>query len=438
MPSRSSIAKPFYDAHVFCCINERAPEHPRGSCALRGSANLHQYMKSRAKELGIDGIRVNKAGCLDRCELGPVVVIYPEGIWYGINSTDDVEQILQRHILKGERVEHLILANDQEIPDPATNGELSLLVSRIENLTPSINLYELRAPAGGNLPPFSAGAHIDVIISDVMRRSYSLTNSPSERHRYIIAVLDEPDGRGGSHWMHENLSEGDTITVMAPENNFALTADANQHIFVAGGIGIAPILAMGRHLTENGTRCMLHYCTKSVEQTAFRTDVTETFGDNVIFYHDGGDPSKGVNLPATLGSRPDGAHLYICGPKGLIDAALAASAHWPDGTVHYELFAGAEDALQANDGSFTVILKRSNLTLMVPPTKTILEVVREAGVLAESSCESGICGTCQTDLLAGTAEHRDEFLSPAEQDSQSTIMICMSRAKPGETLTLDL
>jgi len=426
----------FYDAHIFCCINERAPDHPRGSCARRGSVELHQYMKEKSKELGIEGIRVNKAGCLDRCELGPVMVIYPEGTWYAINSTADIDEILEHHVINGTVVEHLALANDQEFPNPPAGTDLQLNVSKVENLTDRIKLFELRSVNGSPLPPFTAGAHIDLKINEDLRRSYSLTNSPSERDRYVISVLDEPDGRGGSHWIHGNLHEGAGITVVVPENNFELVDNADEHIFIAGGIGISPILSMGRHLHNQGTRKTLHYCTQSPDQTAFRDEVAEIFADSLTLHHDGGDPANGINLEDTLQPRPDGAHLYICGPKGLIDAALNAASHWPEGTVHYELFSGSEAADQDGDETFTVILKKSGKTLDIRPGESILEVIRDAGVEAESACQSGICGTCQTGLLSGKADHRDEFLTAEDQDTQ--IMICVSRAKPGETLILDI
>lgn len=432
------MTEQFYDAHLFCCVNQRDPDHPRGSCAARGSEDLHQYMKDQAKELEIKGIRVNKSGCLDRCELGPVMVIYPEGIWYGINSTEDIDQILRRHILNGVPVDHLILDNDQEFPELNSDNDLNLKVSRVENLTDTVKLFELRCPNNSRLPVFSAGAHIDVKISDDIRRSYSLTNDPAERDRYVISVLYEPDGRGGSRQLHNTLAVGTSVTVVPPVNNFDLIESASEHLFIAGGIGISPILSMGRHLKGQGSPTTLHYCTRSPEQTAFKDEVEQAFGDGLTFHHDGGVPSNGIDLHAVLQTRPEGAHLYICGPKGLIDAAQAAASHWPDDCVHYELFAGSEEANQTDDGVFTVILKKSGLELEIPPGKSILEVVHAAGVEADSACESGVCGTCQTELLEGVADHRDDFLSPAEQDRQETIMICASRAKAGETLVLDL
>ncbi len=438
MSSTSPATEPFYEAHLFVCINERAEGHPRGSCSKRGSIDLHKHMKIRSKELGIDGIRINKAGCLDRCELGPVMVIYPEGIWYGINSTDDVEQILQSHILGGVKVDHLILANDQEFPHPTLDAELQLQVSRIENQTPTIKAFALRSPDGRGLPTFTAGAHIDIKINNELRRSYSLTNDPSDQGQYIISVLIEPDSKGGSQWMHNDLSVGDLVTVLRPENDFELSGAASEHIFIAGGIGITPIISMGRYLARSGGKFSLHYCTKSIEETAFAKDVQDIFAAGLTFHHDGGDPTNGIDLAVVLKTCPDDAHLYICGPRGLIDAARTAASHWPNENVHFELFSGIDDNNQDGDETFTVILKRSDVTVEVPAGSSIIEAIRDAGVDIDSSCESGICGTCQTDLLGGVADHRDDLLSDADRDSQTTILPCVSRAKSGETLILDL
>jgi len=441
MTGETSSSEMFYDAHIFCCINEREPDHPRGSCAARGSVELHQYMKTKAKELGIEGIRVNKAGCLDRCELGPVVVIYPEGIWYAINSTDDIDLVLERHILAGEKIEHLALAPDQEFPNPipeVTFSELQLKVIGIEQMTDDIKSFDLRPVNGATLPSFSAGAHIDIYTADDQRRSYSLVNSPSDTGRYVISALHEPNGRGGSHWLHTALSEGDTLKVIPPENQFALSDSASEHLFIAGGIGIAPILSMGRHLKEQTAKATLHYCTKSPEHTAFRAEVEDAFEGNLTYHHDNGDPSNGINLVDTLRDRVDGTHLYICGPRGLIDAAREASGHWPEGSVHFELFAGAEDVSEDSDEAFSVVLAKSDMTLVVPPGKTILQTLEDAGVDVDSACHSGICATCQTGLLGGEADHRDEVLSPEEKEEQSSLMICVSRAKRGEKLILDI
>ena len=321
---------------------------------------------------------------------------------------------------------------------PHPKKELRLRVSAVANETDDIKRYELVSPTGAELPAFTAGAHIDIITGNQLRRSYSLANAPSERHRYVIAVLREPAGKGGSAWMHDRVKVGDVLTVVEPLNNFALAEGASEHVFIAGGIGVTPMLAMGQHLRAIGVPARLHYCTRTLEKTAFRDDVAEIF-DDVTMYHDNGDPSQGIKLDAVLKERPSGAHLYICGPTGLIEAAQKAAAHWGDSAVHIEHFKPVEKPLPAGGNhAFEIVLSRSNLTLTVPSDKTILEVVRAAGINADSSCEAGICSSCETGLLAGKPDHRDDILTAADKASNKKIMICVSRALPGETLVIDL
>ncbi|MGE5539606.1 MAG: 2Fe-2S iron-sulfur cluster-binding protein [Gemmatimonas sp.] len=430
---------PYYETHVFCCMNQREPGHPRSCCADRGGVELREYMKSRAKELGLKKLRVNQSGCLERCELGAALVIYPEGIWYTYSTKDDVDEILDRHIMKGEIVERLVLENEQKVPKPTAKKQLALTVAKVVDETADIKRFELVSADGKPLPEFTAGAHIDVLMDNGQRRSYSLANNPTERNRYVIGVLREPASRGGSAWMHDAVKAGMTLKATAPLNNFKLAEDAKEHILIAGGIGITPILAMGHRLKALGANATLHYCTRSPEKTSFKAEVQEAFGGKVVFHHDGGDPSKGIKLADVLKTRHEGAHLYICGPSGLLEAARKASAHWPDETVHFEHFAATpmKKPATANE-PFEVYLSRRKLTLTVPADKSILEVVRAAGVEADSSCETGICSTCETRLISGRADHRDEVLSEADRIANKKILICTSRAMPGEKLVLDL
>lgn len=427
-----------YRTHVFCCVNERAPDHPRSCCSARGSIDLLNYMKARAKELGSENIRVNSSGCLERCELGPSMVIYPEGIWYHYDTKEDVDEILDRHIIKGEQVDRLILEPGQKFPKPRVRETLSLRVAEIRQDTPGIKVMELVPSNSGELPAFTAGAHIDVFAAGDKRRSYSLVNDPKERRRYTIGILREADSRGGSVWLHENVKEGDTLKITPPLNNFPLQEDAAEHVLIAGGIGITPILAMGYRLVDLGAKFTLHYCTKSPEQTAFMEDVSRVFGDNVVFHHDGGDPAKGIDLQQVLSDRPDGAHLYLCGPAGLMDAAIRAASAWPEETIHHEYFSAKSPEVAWRNEEFEISLARRKIISTVPSDKTILEVVRAAGIIADSSCEDGLCGTCLTGLLNGEAEHRDSVLTKKEKAENSKILICISRAKKGERLVLDL
>lgn len=323
-------------------------------------------------------------------------------------------------------------------------ADLNLKVADITELVPGIKQFVLTADGGGALPPFEAGSHIDIETDIGLLRSYSLSNNPTDRNRYVLAILREEQGGGGSKWMHDQVKTGDILKASAPSNNFPLDESAGQYTMIAGGIGITPILAMG-HVLNAGTQPFhLHYCTKSAEQTAYRDEVKHVFGENVTFHHDGGNPADGINLEATLADRPDGGHLYICGPAGLLSAARKAASHWPNDTVHYELFASARteeeqaelDSLE--NQPFEIELAQSGTTLTVPADQTILEVLAENGIDVIKVCEEGYCGTCQVGLLGGEADHRDEVLDDDEKAANTLIQVCISRAKPGQKLILDL
>ncbi len=317
----------------------------------------------------------------------------------------------------------------------------SVRVGAISDQTARIREFELVGAVAG-LPPFEAGAHIQVATGDGAIRSYSLANDPREPNRYVIAVLREPDGRG-SGWLHDNVRVGDVLEIAGPRNAFPLQEGASEHILVAGGVGITPIRSMIHRLQAIGAPFRLIYCTRNAADTAYRTELLEAHGSRLHLHHDEGDASRSLDLAAALRDRPYGAHAYVCGPRGLIQAARAATAHWPVGTVHVELFASplpAETAAVADAGAdqpFEVVLARSGRTLQVPADKSILEVVLAAGIKTPYVCREGWCGNCETVLLGGKADHRDDILEDDQKAAQDTIHICISRAMPGEQLILD-
>ncbi len=322
-------------------------------------------------------------------------------------------------------------------------AELELKVTEVKGLTPNIKMFEFVAANGGELPPFQAGAHIDIKTGTGLR-SYSLANNPKERHRYVTAVLREQTGKGGSRWMHEALQPGITIKATEPIQNFPLIETADKSLLLGGGIGITPLLSMSHRLKEIGADFHLYYCTRAKEETAFYDEVQALLGDKVTFYHDGGDVSKGINLKEVFASRPHNAHLYVCGPGGLLNATRAATSHWSPESVHYELFASsktdeqrAEAAARTSD-DFEVELAQSGVTLTIPADRTILDVLLDNGYGLPYACEDGWCGACTIGLISGQADHRDEFLSDADKAANKKIQVCVSRAKPGEKLVLDL
>jgi phthalate 4,5-dioxygenase reductase subunit len=311
---------------------------------------------------------------------------------------------------------------------------MPLRVTRNDEIADGIHLLEFRDPGGQDLPGFSAGAHIAVRVPNGLVRKYSLCNDPAEHERYQIAVKRESNGRGGSCSLIDSVKTGDELMVTAPVNDFGLPPRAQDFLFIAGGIGVTPMMAMIHETLAQGKRFRLYYCSRSPESTAFRAELGEPrFKDMVTIHYDQGDPSRSLDLRSILAERRNREHLYCCGPRPLMEAVRAMTDHWSPTAVHFEAFSEAETH-KADDKPFKVKLARSGKVLDVPTDKTILEVLRQHGLDVPSSCETGTCGSCRTKLLAGEADHRDLVL--AEHERKDTIMICVSRAR-SEEITID-
>lgn len=306
-----------------------------------------------------------------------------------------------------------------------------LRVVRAEKIADDIHLFELRDPSGAALPAFTSGAHIGVRTPGGEERKYSLCNDPAETDRYEIAVKREPNGRGGSKSMCDDLAVGATLTVSDPKNDFELVPSPAGYTFIAGGIGVTPLLSMARHLlSQGGPSFKLYYLTRSPATTAF-LDVLKApeFAGKVVVHHDGGDPANGYDLWPVL-ERPKG-HVYCCGPRGLMDAVRDMTGHWSASAVHFEAFTDAS-AARPEDQPFTVKIAATGETFDVPVGVSILEVLRKAGRAVPSSCESGSCGSCRTKLVSGDVDHRDFVLTPGEHATD--IMVCVSRGRGGEVV----
>ncbi len=300
--------------------------------------------------------------------------------------------------------------------------------------------FELVAADGQPLPAFSAGAHLDVQVPGGLTRQYSLCNAPHETHRYLIGVLRDAASRGGSAAMHDRVREGDVLTIGAPKNHFPLAPQARRHLLLAGGIGITPILCMAEQLAASGADFALHYSTRSRERTAFHDRLrASAFAERVAFHFDDGEAAQRLDLAALLAAPQAGTHLYVCGPRGYIDAVLAgARAHgWPEAQLHREYFAGGDAAPAAGDTAFEVQLASTGRVIAVPADRTVVQALAAAGVEVQTSCEQGVCGTCLTRVLAGTPEHRDLYLTPEEQAANDQFTPCCSRARSAR-LVLDL
>jgi vanillate O-demethylase ferredoxin subunit len=303
-----------------------------------------------------------------------------------------------------------------------------------------INSYELVDPEGETLPPFTAGAHIDIHLRGGTIRQYSLSNAPSERHRYVIAVLRDEAGRGGSKTVHDTLRVQDRVKVSAPRNNFELAADAKKVVLLAGGIGVTPLKAMAHRLEEAGIEYEMHYCAKDARCTAFTDELASIESAGRLHFHfDNGDPSAGLNIGELLREPADDTHVYYCGPAGFMKACAAAAQHWPSGTVHFEHFKAPERDLSQEVagavGEFIVKIASTGQMIPVTADQSIADALDEAGVPIETSCRAGLCGTCKVRYLSGEVAHNDCILG--DDEKREYLTACVSRATSRE-LVLDL
>jgi vanillate O-demethylase ferredoxin subunit len=322
---------------------------------------------------------------------------------------------------------------------PAWADTLSLRVSQIRPEAVNINSYELVDPKGAELPAAAAGSHVDIHLGNGLIRQYSLCNDPADHGRYVIAVLREDPGRGGSRHLHESLRVHDRVKIGLPRNNFYLNSSATRHILVAGGIGITPLKAMMHALVRAGAEFVLHYCARDPAHAAFVDQLIALAGTNrVCLHYDGPSHGGRLNVATLLREHKAGTHLYHCGPPGLMAACAAATAHWPAGTVHSECFAPktstfAEPAETA--GAFTVVIASNGARINVAQDCSIADALNASGIPVPTSCVSGLCGTCKLRFLRGEVDHRDYILS--EEERTEYLTSCVSRARSG-VLVLDL
>ncbi|WP_185804958.1 PDR/VanB family oxidoreductase [Pontivivens nitratireducens] len=310
-------------------------------------------------------------------------------------------------------------------------SSLLVKVASIRNEAEGIASYELVRADGHALPAFDAGAHIDVFLPGLPAKQYSLCSCPGETDRYRIAVLKEPESRGGSRHMHEKLSTGDTLTIGLPKNHFALVPEARRSLLVAGGIGVTPLLAMAETLSAEGADFEMHYCARSRSRLAFAELLSEQrFQGRVHLHLDDGPEDQKLALPALLAARDAGDHLYICGPTGFLNWVrdTARQAGWPDEAVHTEYFSGTVEQMDTDTG-FEIEIQETGQVICVEKGQTALSALLDAGLDIPNSCTEGVCGMCMTQVAEGTPDHRDQFLTTAERQANDVFMPCCSRAK---------
>ena len=315
---------------------------------------------------------------------------------------------------------------------------MKLRVNRVRAEAERVKSFDLRSVGGEQLPSFTPGSHLGIQVQlpdgSTEERQYSILSDVADRRRYEIAVLREENGRGGSRFMHEVVGEGDLLEVSEPGNDFPQASNASHSILIAGGIGITPILAMLRKLVSDGASFEIHYAARAPESMAYLSEVARLAGDRGTLYFGERPEDAGLDLSALLSAPREGAHVYVCGPAGLIRAVqdTAREKGWRPEQIHFESFGGSA---KTDDRPVLVELARSQITVRVSASESILDELLEAGVWAPYDCKRGECGMCATPVLEGEPDHRDLCLT--ESDRERFMCTCVSRAK-NDKLVLDL
>jgi ferredoxin-NADP reductase len=321
------------------------------------------------------------------------------------------------------------------LPDiaPVPPEAIELVLTAIRMAARDTNLYTFERADHGPLPGGEPGAHIGVLLPNGIERQYSLIHSGSPLNEYTVGVKRDANSRGGSLYMHEQLRVGMTISIAPPRNNFPLKEDAELAVLLAGGIGITPIYCMVKRLIALKRPWELYYSCRSRLDAAFLNELSQHA--QAHFHFDDEEGGKFLQVAGIVEKLPKNAHLYCCGPAPMLSAFEAATAHWPESQIHVEYFTPKFAAASA--GGFVVELARSKRELTIPPGKSILQCVREAGIQVPHSCEEGVCGACETRVISGIPDHRDTILTEQERKDSATMMICCSGSK-SPRLILDI
>lgn len=301
-------------------------------------------------------------------------------------------------------------------------------------------LLELRSEKNDELPAFTAGSHLEFYLKNGLVRHYSLLNDPAERTRYVVAISLDVNSRGGSQFIHQKLKVGDFVSVSTPRNNFPL-AEAEQYCFIAGGIGITPILAMIHWCIAHQKKWRLYYAVRSKQRAAFYENLQALNQLKNINFHFNDEHENLLDLREIVLGLDEGEHIYCCGPNPLM-LALKDMPEAPADRLHFEWFSApklAEPALDAENSiaDFRVKLSKSGHEIIVRSEQSILEAIEESGVEVPFSCRAGICRACECKVLKGEPDHLDMILSDSEKQTNQTMLICVSRAR-SKVLELDL
>ncbi|MCX6433792.1 MAG: PDR/VanB family oxidoreductase [Actinobacteria bacterium] len=323
-----------------------------------------------------------------------------------------------------------------ETPTRLREYEADLVVESVEQAADGVVVLTLSHPDGDALPPWTPGAHVDLVLTPDLVRQYSLCSSPTDSHRLQVGVLRAEDSRGGSTFIHDNLVVGSTVLTRGPRNHFPLVSSP-RYLFIAGGIGVTPMLPMIEEAVATGADWQLVYGGRSRASMAF-VPILEQYGDRVtLLPRDEVDRSLSQRMDDLLGTPTTGTLVYCCGPEALLAAVEQACATWPDGTLHLERFHAKAVEEGRVDTAFELVLARSGLTIQVSADESIFRAVEGVGIPVLGSCHEGVCGTCETEIIEGDVDHRDVVLNDSEKASNETMMVCVSRCI-GDRLVIDL
>ena len=321
---------------------------------------------------------------------------------------------------------------------PAQGQLIEVKVSRRSRETADVASIELASANGDALPPFTAGAHIDMYLPNGTVRQYSMCGAPGETEVYQFGVLLSNQSRGGGRAAHA-LKVGESLRISPPRNAFPLVEAATHSVLVAGGIGITPLMAMAYRLNEINAAFEMHCCARSKLTAAFQKRLSKaTFAANVRWHFDNADLRTSFDADRDLPEPGAGTHLYVCGAGGFIDHVLEGARRlaWAPDNIHVELF-GTALPMFSDDKAFHLVATRSGKTVKVQPGRSIAQVLKEAGVSVSVSCEQGICGTCLVRVVSGVPDHRDRYQSEQEHRSNTAVALCCSRSRT-DVLEVDI
>ena len=426
-----------YRKHVFCCVNVRDAHHLRGCCSARGSEPLRAYMKSRAKVLKLDDVRINNAGCLERCELGPTMVIYPEGIWYHYNCIEDIDEILERHVVGGEIVERLRLSDGATIPDIYPQKHLNLAVKGVEHIADEFMRVVLESATGDDLPTIGAGAHIDLIIEELgTRRSYSLLNFEAGRNLYDIGIVREDSGSGGSQWLHKHLKKGVSIKTSLPYNNISIIDSTKPHVLVAFGKGILSMIGVMRYLAGKGVDFDVHYFREN-RKHEFLLELLELYSHlkSRYIYVDYSEVDLTFFFTSKLIKPRVESEFIFCGSAEASAVVKPLIENWPLSSQQFQI-TGSRKRRRKKNHPFRVYLSRQRKMLKVPADQSIAQALQSLGVASHNFCDDGLCGACWTRVFHGEFECDDVA---GGHQLPTKAKICKARAREAnQRLILDI